>query len=76
MQSSAPLVIEHGSAAVSHETYQDLLDEAKTRLPFACKVVFLAGRGFADTQLMSHLRQLGWHWRIRITSNFGFTPAT
>ncbi len=68
-------VIEHGSAAVSHETYQDLLDEAQTRLPFACKVVFLADRGFADTQLMSHLRHLGWHWRIRIKSNFWIHPS-
>ena len=33
-------VIEHRSAAVSFETYQDLLHEAKSRLPFACKVVF------------------------------------
>src|SRR6266567_421335 len=56
-------VIEHGSAAVSFETYKDLLEQAKARLPFACEVVFLADRGFADTQLMGHLRDLGWHWR-------------
>ncbi|MEE8292425.1 MAG: transposase [Candidatus Tectomicrobia bacterium] len=68
-------VIEHGSSAVSFETYQALLDEAKTRLPFACKVVFLADRGFADTQLMSHLRHLGWHFRIRITCNFWIHPC-
>jgi len=41
-------------------------EQAKARLPFACEVVFLADRGFADTQLMGHLRDLGWHWRIRI----------
>jgi hypothetical protein len=35
-------------------------------MPFACKVIFLADRGFADTQLMAHLRQMGWHFRIRI----------
>ena len=52
-------VIEHGSAAVSFETYQALLDEAKSRLPFACQRVFLADRGFADTQLMGYLRELG-----------------
>jgi hypothetical protein len=63
-------VIEHGSAAVSCETYKDVLEQAKARLPFACAVVFLADRGFADTQLMGHLRDLGWHWRIRIKSNF------
>lgn len=68
-------VIEHGSAAVSFETYQDLLNEAKSRLPFACKVVFLADRGFADTQLMGHLRGLGWHFRIRIKSTFWIYPS-
>jgi len=68
-------VIEHGSAAVSFETYQDLLNEAKSRLPFACKVVFLADRGFADTQLMGHLRELGWHFRIRIKSTFWIYPS-
>jgi len=68
-------VIEHGSAAVSFETYQDLLTEAKSRLPFACKVVFLADRGFADTQLMGHLRGLGWHFRIRIKSTFWIYPS-
>ena len=68
-------VIEHGSAAVSFETYQDLLNEAKRRLPFACKVVFLADRGFADTQLMGHLRGLGWHFRMRIKSTFWIYPS-
>jgi hypothetical protein len=32
--------------------------------------VLLADRGFADTDLMRHLQRLGWHWRIRIKSNF------
>jgi Transposase DDE domain len=68
-------VIEHGSAAVSFETYQDLWHEAKSRLPFACKVIFLADRGFADTQLMSHLRELGWHFRMRIKSTFWIYPS-
>ena len=68
-------VIEHGSAAVSFETYQELLEEAKKRIPFACKVVFLADRGFADTQLMAHLRKMGWHFRIWIKSNFWIYPS-
>jgi Transposase DDE domain len=68
-------VIEHGSAAVSFETYQELLEEAKKRIPFACKVVFLADRGFADTQLMAHLRKMGWHFRIRMKSNFWIYPS-
>jgi hypothetical protein len=68
-------VIEHGSAAVSFETYQELLEDAKKRIPFSCKVVFLADRGFADTQLMAHLRKMGWHFRIRIKSNFWIYPS-
>jgi len=68
-------VIEHGSSAVSFEVYQDLLEDAKRCMPFACKVIFLADRGFADTQLMAHLRQMGWHFRIRIKSNFWIYPS-
>ena len=52
-----------------------MLEQAKARLPFACEVVFLADRGFADTQLMGHLRDLGWHWRIRIKANFWMHPT-
>ena len=68
-------VIEHGSAAVAFETYKDLLAQATARLPCACEVVLLADRGFADTQLRGHLRDLGWHWRIRIKSNFWIHPT-
>jgi len=68
-------VIEHGSAMVAFETYQEVLDEAQRRLPLACQVVFLADRGFADTQLMSQLRQRGWHFRIRIKANFWIHPS-
>jgi len=63
-------VLEHGSATVAYEDYKALLDKANTLVPFACKVVFLADRGFADTELMRHLKRLGWHFRIRIKSNF------
>jgi hypothetical protein len=69
-------VIEHGSAMVSFETYEALLEEVKGRLPFACQVVFLADRGFADTQLMGHLREMGWHFRIRIKENFWIYPCS
>jgi hypothetical protein len=71
-----PLVwkaIEHQSSTIAFETYRDLLDAARCRLPyaFAGSVVFLADRGFADTALMNYLSNtLGWHWRIRIKENF------
>lgn len=63
-------VLAHGSSAVSYATYKELLDKAALLLPARCQVVFLADRGFADTDLMRHLQRLGWHWRIRIKSNF------
>ena len=63
-------VLEHRSAQVGFETYRELLDRAAVLLPRRCKVIFLADRGFADTDLMAHLGHLGWHWRIRIKSSF------
>lgn len=64
-------VIEHGSSSVAFETYRCLLDKAQTLIPLGCEVVFLADRGFADTDLMAYASQsLHWHWRIRIKSSF------
>jgi hypothetical protein len=63
-------VLEHGSASVSYDTYKDRLDRAALLLPGHCQVVFLADRGFADTELMRHLHRLGWHFRIRIKRSF------
>jgi len=42
-------VLAHGSRSVSYATYQDLLDKTALLLPTQCQVVFLADRGFADT---------------------------
>ncbi len=63
-------VISHASSSVAYETYRSLLDKAATLLPLHCDIVFLADRGFADTALMAHATQLGWHWRIRIKGCF------
>ena len=63
-------VLEHGSAMVAYDVYKALLEKANTLVPLACKVVFLADRGFTDTELLRHLKRLGWHFRIRIKSNF------
>jgi hypothetical protein len=63
-------VIEHGRATVAYDVYKALLERAATLLPFACRVVFLADRGFADTKLMRRLKQMGWHFRLRIKANF------
>lgn len=63
-------VIEHGSSSVTHTAYEGLLDAVPPLLPAGIKVVFLADRGFADTELLSQLRRLGWHFRIRIKATF------
>jgi hypothetical protein len=63
-------VIEHRSAAVAYEGYQGLLEKAAPLVPFGCKVVLLADRGFTDTELLRHLKRLGWHFRLRIKANF------
>jgi len=63
-------VIEQPSASVGFSEYALLLSQAATLLPQGVKVVFLADRGFADTGLMAYVRQLGWHFRIRIKANF------
>jgi hypothetical protein len=63
-------VLEHGSAMVAYDVYKALLEKANTLVPVACTVVLLADRGFTDTELLRHLKHLGWHFRIRIKSNF------
>lgn len=63
-------VLDHPSSSVAYAVYQDLLDKVAELLPFGCTVVFTADRGFADTYLMDHLVQIGWHWRIRIKGSF------
>ena len=63
-------VLEHGRATGAYPVDQGLLDQAATRLPRSCQVVLLADRGCADTRLMGQLQRLGWHFRLRIKSNF------
>jgi len=63
-------VVEHGSSSVSQAAYAALLDAVPALLPAGVKVVFLADRGFADTELLEHLQRLGWHFRIRLKATF------
>ncbi len=69
-----PLVwktIKHKSSTVAFEGYRDLLEKAVRLLPLGMNIVFLADRGFADTELMEYLSEvLHWHWRIRVKSSF------
>jgi DDE family transposase len=63
-------VIEHESSSVSHEAYAALLDAVPPLLPAGVRVVFLADRGFTDTELLAQLQRLGWHFRIRMKATF------
>ena len=64
-------VVVHSSAAIAYEVYAPLLDQVAALLkPHPGPIVLLADRGFADIELMAHLRRLGWHWRLRIKSSF------
>lgn len=63
-------VLQHGSSSVAYEVYASLLDATAQWLPPHCQVEFLADRGFADIDLLNHLKQWGWHWRIRIKGSF------
>jgi hypothetical protein len=67
-------VIEHGSAAVAYDVYEALLENAATLLPLVCRVVLLADRGFADTKLRRRLKQMRWHFRIRIKASCWIEP--
>ncbi len=62
-------VLKHGSASVAFSEYREMLMQAARLLPSGVKVVLLADRGFIHTEAMSAVRQLGWHYRIRLKSN-------
>jgi hypothetical protein len=68
-------VVAHGSSSVAHGAYEALLEAVPPLLPPGVKVVFLADRGFADTELMAQLRRLRWHFRIRLKASFGVVRA-
>lgn len=66
-------MIEHGSSSVAFVEYKPLLEEAAKLLPLygIGPIIFLADRGFADTEWMRFLtEQLHWQWRIRIKRCF------
>lgn len=62
-------VVEHGSASVSFEQYQSVLERAKRVLPLQAQVTLLADRGFEHGNLLHWLRQQQWSWAIRVKSD-------
>ena len=70
------VVCASGSATVAVARYQRMLAQVAAQIPTRSKVVLLADRGFMDVKLMRLLRQLGWHFRIRIKQNVYVHRAT
>jgi hypothetical protein len=62
-------VLEHESSTVKYQHYAHLLDRIEALLPQNVVIIFLADRGFVCKNLMRHVRQLKWTWRIRIKGN-------
>ena len=59
-------VIASGSATVSYEAYEALLERAADLLPESARVLFLADRGFVHLSLLRKLSQLQWYFRLRV----------
>jgi len=70
------VVCASGSATVSLARFQRMLVQVAACIPGNSKVVLLADRGFMDVKLMRLLRQLGWHFRIRVKLNVFIHRAT
>lgn len=64
------------SATVHLACYRRMLAQVDASIPESSKVVLLADRGFMDVKLMRTLRQLGWHFRIRVRLNVLIHRAT
>lgn len=69
----AQVVIEHGSATVGFEQYQNVLESAKRVLPPQAQVTLLADRGFEHGNLLHWLGQQRWSWAIRVKSDLKIT---
>jgi hypothetical protein len=70
------VVCASGSATVAVARYQRMLAQVAAQLPTRSKVILLADRGFMDVKLLRLLRQLGWHYRIRLRQSVYVHRAT
>lgn len=64
------------SATVSVASYQHMLAQVAAQIPPDCHVVLLADRGFLHVKLMRLVRQIGWHFRIRVKLSTKIHRAT
>ena len=56
--------------------YQRMSAQVAACIPGNSQVVLLADRGFMDVKLMRLIRQLGWHFRIRVKLSVFIHRAT
>jgi hypothetical protein len=70
------VVCASSSAMVHIARYQHMLAEVAACMPANSKVVLLADRGFMDVKLMRIVKQLGWHFRIRVKLSAWIHRAT
>jgi hypothetical protein len=71
--SLAQKVIKHGSASVSFEDYETVLEMAQAVLPPHCQITLLADRGFEHGELIRWLQNQQWSWAIRAKSDLRIT---
>jgi hypothetical protein len=69
-------VLASGSTSVALADYKIVLVQAAEVLPPDSQVVFLADRGFFDVKLLQTVRDLGWHFRLRLKGSLWVTRAT
>ncbi len=60
------VVLAHSSASVAFVDYQVVLEQAAAVLPPGSRPGLLADRAFGDYRLWQAVRDLGWHFRIRL----------
>jgi hypothetical protein len=62
-------VFKRQSVMLAFDQYADLVRYTASLLPAGVSAVLLADRGFRDVRLMALLRQLQWHFRLRLAEN-------
>ena len=62
-------VFKRQSVMLAFDQYADLVRYTASLIPAGVSVVLLADRGFRDVRLIALLRQLQWHFRLRLAEN-------
>lgn len=70
------VVLSSASTSVALIDYQTILFQAVWVLPPTSRVILLADRGFGDIRLLQLVRDLGWHFRLRLKSSIWVYRAT